>query len=286
MAKFEKYDIIYCKIKVTERGKRYKMNLTPIEIERYSRQMIVPQVGAEGQKKLKSSSVLVIGAGGLGSPAVYYLAGCGIGTLGIADGDKVSLSNLHRQILHSSGNLGLSKALSAKRRAEGLNPEIDIKIYDKYLDDKDIVEVIRKYDFIVDATDRYENKFLINDACIIADKPLVHAGILRTGGQIMTIIPHKTPCLRCIFEEIPDSGETCAQSGIIGMTCGIAGSIEAAEAVKYLIGAGELLTGKILTFDCFTMKFRCVSVGNVSERCTACSGKGSIDLSWYSKGCG
>ena len=252
--------------------------------ERYIRQMTMPQIGREGQEKISEAKILVIGAGGLGSPVIYYLAGCGVGTLGIADGDTVSVSNLHRQIIHDNDSVGVNKAVSAANTAKRFDPDIKTVTYEKYLDSKDISDIIKDYDFIIDATDGAENKFMINDACVMADKPFVHAGILRSGGQIMTVLPHKTSCLRCVFEEIPQNSETCAEAGIIGMTCGIAGSIQAAEAVKYILGTGDMLTDCMMSFDCFSMKFRRIPIGGKNDDCRVCGKRHDIcDLSMYEK---
>lgn len=238
---------------------------------RYERQLCIPEIGEEGQLRLGESRVLIIGAGGLGSPVAFYLAAAGVGTLGIADGDTVTLSNLNRQLLHSTDVLGEKKTVSAAASLSALNSEIKINTYDFFLRENNIGEIIKDYDLVVDASDGFANKFLINDACVSANKPFVHGGVLKTGGQIMTVIPHKTPCLRCVFGEMPKEEQTNKVNGILGAVCGIAGSVQAAEAIKFLLGKGELLTGKMLTFDCFTLRFKIISTGTVSDDCPVCA---------------
>ena len=174
------------------------------EAERYSRQIILPEVGIEGQKKLKKARVLIVGAGGLGSPVALYLGAAGIGTIGIADGDVVSMSNLHRQIIHDTASVGISKVDSAKRRLETINPNVQVITYPMPVTADNISEMIQDYDFIIDGADNFQTKFLINDACVIAGKTFCHAGILRFDGQIMTWVPGQGPCYRCIFEDIPE----------------------------------------------------------------------------------
>ena len=174
------------------------------EAERYSRQIILPEVGIKGQKKLKKARVLIVGAGGLGSPVALYLGAAGIGTIGIADGDVVSMSNLHRQIIHDTASVGISKVDSAKRRLEAINPNVQVITYPMPVTADNISEMIQDYDFIIDGADNFQTKFLINDACVIAGKTFCHAGILRFDGQIMTWVPGQGPCYRCIFEDIPE----------------------------------------------------------------------------------
>lgn len=248
------------------------------EIIRYDRQMILPQVGSEGQKKLKGSSVLIVGAGGLGSPAALYLAGAGVGTIGIMDADTVSISNLQRQIVHNMETERVNKAESAKLSLQKLNDRIEIMAYPYLLTADNAEEIISKYDFIIDAADNFETKFLINDACVLLEKAFCHAGILQFEGQVMTYVPGNNPCYRCVFEEIPESGSipNCSQAGIIGAVAGIIGSIQALEAVKYLLGAGELLTGKIFVLDGLSMRTRIVRFGSKNESCKVCGNHRTI----------
>lgn len=246
--------------------------LSPEEVRRYDRQMILPEVGTEGQKKLKKSKVLVVGAGGLGSPAAVYLAGAGVGTIGIMDADTVNISNLQRQILHNIETEHMNKAESAKMALQKLNDTIEIKVYPYALTADNAEKVIGEYDFVIDAVDNFETKFLINDTCVLTKKAFCHAGILRFEGQVMTYVPGNYPCYRCVFEEIPERGLVpgCSQAGIIGAVAGVIGSIQALEAIKYLLGVGELLTGKIFVLDGLSMGTRLVPVHKKNERCRVC----------------
>lgn len=248
------------------------MILTEEQAERYSRHLLLQGVGVGGQKKLLESKVLVIGAGGLGSPAILYLAASGVGTIGIADGDTVDLSNLQRQVIHSNQGIGRSKAESAGERVSALNPDVQVNLYPERVNPDNILELIEPYDFIIDGVDNFAAKFLINDACVLAKKPFCHAGIREFYGQVLTYVPGAGPCYRCIFEEIPEDGtvDRCSTSGVIGSIPGVIGSIQALEAQKYLTGAGELLTGKILTFDGLTMRFRTVEVPERAKGCRVC----------------
>jgi len=243
------------------------------ELERYSRQMLIEEIGYEGQKKLKYGRVLVIGAGGLGSPALLYLAAAGVGTIGIADFDCVDLSNLQRQILHTTDRIGVPKTESAEKTLRALNPEVRfIRISDR-ITPENITGLIRDYDIVLDCTDGMENKLMINDACVKSEKPFVHAGVLGTSGQIMTWIPGGNyPCFRCIAGNEPadDSCESCAVMGVLGAATGTAGSLQAAEAIKYLTGAGDLLTGRILFFDLLRQDFTVLDIPERSPYCSAC----------------
>ena len=249
-----------------------------MDFERYTRQMLLPEVGEAGQKKLKKASVLIVGAGGLGSPAALYLAGAGIGKIGIADADEVDLTNLHRQILHQTKNVGKNKAESAKEGLYQLNDEVQVVTYPYRLTPDNISGIISEYDFILDAVDNFETKFLINDACVIAKKPFCHAGILKFQGQAMTYVPGQGPCYRCIFEEIPKPGTvpTCKEVGVISMTAGILGCIQAMEALKYILGAGNLLVGKMFLFDGLTMESRIAKFPKRSSACRVCGPRSNI----------
>lgn len=249
-----------------------------LETERYERQILLPEVGLAGQKKLQKAGVLLVGAGGLGSPAALYLAGAGIGRLGIADADAVSLSNLHRQILHTQEGIGKNKAESAKENLEKRNDTVKIETYPCQITPENIQGLIRDYDFVIDGTDNFETKFLINDACVIAGKPFSHGGVLGFQGQALTYVPGTGPCYRCIFEEIPEPGSvpSCRQAGIAGPVAGVIGCIQALEAVKYILSAGELLTGKMYVFDGLSMKSRLVSFPSSSGSCRVCGPKADI----------
>jgi len=242
------------------------------QIERYSRNIILKEVGGKGQELLLQSSVLIIGAGGLGAPAALYLAAAGVGTIGLVDGDNVELSNLQRQVIHFTDDVGTAKVESARTKIEKLNPDVQVKTHKEMLHAGIIERIIADYDFIIDGTDNFPAKFLINDACVLAGKPYSHAGILRFGGQTITVLPGKSACYRCLFIEPPPPGSVprCSQAGVIGAMAGIIGAIQALEATKYLLGQGELLTNRLLVFEGLEMKFREVKV-NRSNRCPVCS---------------
>ena len=248
------------------------MELSKEQKDRYARNVIIREIGTEGQEKLLNSSVLVIGAGGLGSPAIMYLASAGVGTIGIADNDKVDLSNLQRQIIHTTKTIGTAKVSSAKQAVLARNPDIKVNTYNEFINAYNIMELIREYDFIIDATDNFSAKFLINDACVLAGKPFSHAGVIRFEGQTMTYVPGISPCYRCIFQEPPEEGTVpnCKQEGILGAAAGIIGSIQAMEAVKYLLNLGNLLTGYLLVYDGLNMEFRKVKLPDRTAACPVC----------------
>jgi adenylyltransferase/sulfurtransferase len=238
------------------------MTLTEEQIERYSRHILLPEIGGEGQERLLAGKVLVVGAGGLGSPAAYYLAAAGVGTLGIMDGDAVDLSNLQRQILHGTADVGRPKADSARDRIAALNPDVRVVPYRERLTAANALAILRDYDFVVDGTDSFASKFLVADACHFAGKPYSHAGILRFDGQLMTVLPGRTACYRCVFDAPPPAGAipTCAQAGVLGAMPGVVGTLQAAEAIKFLLGRGALLTDCVLTYEALATKFRRVTV--------------------------
>lgn len=248
------------------------MEFTNEQLERYSRHIALKEVGVEGQKKLLNARVLVIGAGGLGSSVIMYLAAAGVGTIGIADADEVDLSNLQRQVIHATNNIGMPKVESAKKTIKAINPNITVKTYHTFVTNENIMKLIQNYDFIIDGTDNFIAKFLINDACVVAKKPFSHAGIIRFQGQLMTYVPEKGPCYRCIFKNPPpkDAVLTCKQVGIIGAMSGVIGSLQAMEAIKYIIGAGDLLTGYLLTYDALKMEFRKIKLPMHTENCPVC----------------
>ncbi len=248
------------------------MPLNNEQISRYSRHITLKEIGVKGQKKLLAAKVLIIGAGGLGAPAAMYLAAAGVGTIGIADSDRVELSNLQRQIIHTTNDVGKSKVQSAAETINALNPDVHVITYDTFINSKNIADIIKDYDFIVDGTDNFPAKFLINDACVLGRKPFCHAGILRFEGQLMTYVPDKGPCYRCIFETPPpkDAVPSCRETGVIGAMAGIIGSMQALEAVKYITGQGELLTGSMLIFDGLKMEWRKVRLPQKVEACPVC----------------
>jgi molybdopterin/thiamine biosynthesis adenylyltransferase len=246
------------------------LTLTELEQERYARHLKLPQIGVEGQENLRDSSVLVVGVGGLGSPAALYLAGAGVGRLGIVDGDDLQLSNLQRQILHTTSRVGERKVLSAAATIRRLNPEVNVDERHCMLTAENAVDIISQYDFLVDATDNFDAKFLIADACHETGVPYSHAGITGFFGQTITVLPGRTACYRCVFHEPPEPEEG-PPAGPVGAVPGVIGSIQAAEAIKRLLNIGRLLTNRLLTFDALEMKFREVPVQPNAE-CPLCEG--------------
>ncbi|MFZ2657065.1 MAG: molybdopterin-synthase adenylyltransferase MoeB [Victivallales bacterium] len=236
------------------------MDFSDSQLERYSRHIILKDVGIEGQQRIVGGKILIIGAGGLGAPAGLYLAAAGVGTIGIADGDSVDLSNLQRQIIHFTSDVGRPKVVSAKEKMEKINPETRVIVHKERLFAGNISRIVRDYDFIIDGTDNFPAKFLINDACVFEGRPFSHGGILRFDGQTMTYVPGHT-CYRCIFREPPPKNAvpTCSQAGVLGAVAGMLGTIQAAEALKFLIGKGKLLTDRLLIFNALEMEFRTAS---------------------------
>jgi molybdopterin/thiamine biosynthesis adenylyltransferase len=253
------------------------MAFTNEQLNRYSRHIILSEVGVKGQKKLMDAKVLIVGAGGLGAPAAMYLAAAGIGTIGIADADEVDLSNLQRQVIHSTPDVGKAKVLSAQETMQAINPDVTVNTHRLFVSADNIMELIAGYDFIIDGTDNFPAKFLINDACVLSKKPFSHAGIIRFKGQLMTYVPGSGPCYRCVFREPPppDAVPTCRQAGVIGAIGGIIGSLQAMETVKYIIGKGDLLTGFLLTYDALKMDFRKIKLPAV-KNCAVCGEHPSI----------
>jgi len=253
------------------------IDFTEEQLERYSRHILLKDVGIEGQELIMKSKVLIIGAGGLGAPVALYLAAAGVGTIGIADGDNVDLSNLQRQIIHFTPDVGTAKVESAAAKMNLLNPDVHVITYKALLMSDNIGQIIREYDFVIDGTDNFASKFLINDACILEKKPLSHGGILRFTGQTMTIVPGESACYRCVFNEPPpkDSVPTCSEAGVLGAIAGMLGTIQAAEALKYITGAGNVLTNNLLTFDALNMDFRKVQLRKRND-CPVCGQNPSI----------
>lgn len=239
---------------------------------RYQRQLVIPEIGEDGQKRLLNSSVLVVGAGGLGSPVAYYLAAAGVGKIGLIDSDRVELSNLQRQILHFSSDLGMAKVLSARSKLENLNPEIEVLAYPRRLETvQETQEIVAKFDVIVGAVDNYEARYLLNDACVAQRKPLIEGGVLRWEGMIMTILPGQGPCYRCLFPApiLEAEGRRPEHAGVIGVTPGVIGTLQAAEALKLIIGAGQLLVGRLLVYDGLNASFNEVEVAR-NPNCPVC----------------
>src|ERR671919_859500 len=248
------------------------IRLTTDQIERYSRQIMVPDLGGKGQLRLRQARVLVIGAGGLGSPAAFYLAAAGIGALGLIDSDQVELSNLQRQILHATPDIGRQKVESARAKLALLNPDVEINPYPARFEDDNGADIARDYHFIIDGSDNFATKFLVNDLAIKLGIAFSHAGIVRLQGQTMTVIPGKSACYRCLFQAPPPPEEilSCEQAGILGAVAGTLGTIQATEAVKYLAGFEEgLITDRLLTYDAKAMKFHSVEIKR-NPQCAAC----------------
>ena len=232
---------------------------------------MIPHIGGKGQEKLLNARVLVIGAGGLGSPVSLYLAAAGIGKIGIVDSDKVELNNLQRQIMHSTENVGKPKVESGKERIREINPDVEVTPYNLRLTSENILDIVKDYDIILDGSDNFPTRYLVNDACVLSKKPLSHGGIFRYDGQAMTIIPGKGPCYRCLFAEPPPPGAmpSCQEAGILGAVAGVIGVIQASEVLKFILGIGELLVGRLLVFNALDSSFRTVKVRK-NKDCPIC----------------
>ena len=229
---------------------------TPEQLVRYSRHFLLPEVGEDGQAKLLQAKVLMVGAGGLGSPSAYYLAAAGVGTIGIIDNDVVDISNLQRQILHANDRVGMPKVESAKKTLEGLNPDVKVVPYQAKLTSENIMDIIKDYDLVVDGCDNFPTRYLVNDACVLTRKPNVHGSIFQFEGQATVFYPGKGPCYRCLYPEPPpaEMAPSCAEAGVLGVLPGLIGVIEALEAVKIILGKGETLVGRLLHFNTLTME--------------------------------
>jgi len=268
---------------IEERG-----DLNPERIRRYSRHMLLPEIGVGGQRKIAKGKVLVVGAGGLGSPAAFYLAAAGVGRLGLIDGDLVDLSNLGRQILHSTPDIGRPKVESAAEKLRRLNPDVEVVVHEGRLAPSNALDLFSRYDIIVDATDSFAARYLINDACVLTGRPFVHGSVLRFDGQASTFVPGSGPCYRCLYPEPPAPGTvpSCQEAGVLGPVPGIIGTIQALEVLKLLAGAGRTLAGRLLLFDGLALRFDEVNLGR-DPGCAVCGDhptiKGLID---YDAFCG
>ncbi|OGV74166.1 MAG: adenylyltransferase [Lentisphaerae bacterium RIFOXYB12_FULL_65_16] len=253
------------------------MELTEQQVERYSRHIILPEVGGKGQVRLLEGRVLLVGAGGLGSPVGLYLAAGGVGTIGVVDADVVDLTNLQRQIIHSTPDLGRPKVESAAEKMRALNSDVRVNTYRERLTAANALAILADYDFVIDGTDNFAAKFLVADACHFAGKPYSHAGILRFDGQMMTVIPGQTACYRCVFGKPPPRGAvpSCSQAGVLGVLAGVMGTLQATEAIKSLLGQGRLLTDRLLTYNALDMRFREVALKR-NPRCPLCGTAPSI----------
>jgi molybdopterin-synthase adenylyltransferase len=248
---------------------------TKSQLDRYARHIILPGVGATGQQKLLDAKVLVIGAGGLGSPVLMYLAAAGVGTLGIVDFDEVDLSNLQRQILHTTSDIGKAKTLSAKEQLEHLNPDVKVDIYQEKLDSSNARRIFCNYDLVIDGSDNFPTRYLVNDACVLENKPLVYGAISQFEGQVslfnVMTEKGKSPCYRCLFPTPPKPGTvlSCAEAGVFGVLPGVVGSLIATEAIKFILGLGETLAGTLLHYDGLYSEIRRVTIKR-NHNCVVC----------------
>jgi adenylyltransferase/sulfurtransferase len=264
------------------------MALSNDEVKRYSRHLIMPEVGVEGQEKLKRGSVLCIGAGGLGSPAALYLAAAGVGRIGIVDFDVVDYSNLQRQVIHSTADVGRSKLASAKDRLLALNPHITIDTYETALSSKNALDLFKPYDVILDGTDNFPTRYLTNDACVILGKPNAYGSIFRFEGQASVFATRGGPCYRCLYPEPPPPGlvPSCAEGGVLGVLPGVVGTIQATESIKLIMGIGEPLIGRFLIYDALRMKFRELKLKRDPD-CPVCGTNPTVtELIDYEQFCG
>ncbi len=264
------------------------VELSPEEIKRYSRHIIMPEVGMEGQKKLKAASILLVGTGGLGSPLGLYLAAAGVGRLGLVDFDVVDYSNLQRQIIHSTKDVGRSKLQSAQEKIRALNPYVELDTYETALRAENAMEIIKQYDLVIDGTDNFQTRYLVNDACVLLDKPNVYGSIFRFEGQASVFYARLGPCYRCLYPEPPPPGlvPSCAEGGVLGILPGVIGVIQATEAVKFILGRGRSLIGRLLLYDALEMKFRELKLRK-NPACPLCGEKPSIRaLIDYDQFCG
>lgn len=232
------------------------------EIKRYSRHILLPEVGGKGQKKINGARVLLVGAGGLGAPVGYYLAAAGVGHIGIMDGDHVELSNLQRQIVHSTEDVGRNKAVSEQEALVALNPGIEVMTFQERATSENILDIMADYDMVVDGSDNFPTRYLVNDACVLTRKPLSHGAVFRFHGQAMTIVPGEGPCYRCLFREPPPPGmvASCQEAGVLGVLPGLIGLIQATEVLKLILGIGKVLNGRLLTYEALDMEFKSIRV--------------------------
>ena len=263
------------------------MPLSNDEIQRYARHLILPDVGVEGQQRLKAARVLIVGAGGLGSPVALYLAAAGVGTLGLVDFDAVDVSNLQRQILHGTKDVGRSKLDSARARLGDVNPHVRVETHDARLTSANALDIIGRYDIVVDGTDNFATRYLTNDACVLLGKPNVYGSIFRFEGQASVFGLDDGPCYRCLFPEPPPPGSvpSCAEGGVLGVLPGIVGTIQATEAIKLVLGIGETLAGRLLLIDALSMQFRAMTLRK-DPACPACGTRTITALIDYDEFCG
>jgi adenylyltransferase/sulfurtransferase len=263
-------------------------SLSVDEVRRYSRHLIIPDVTTMGQKRLKNAKVLCVGAGGLGSPALMYLAAAGVGTLGIVEFDVVDESNLQRQIIHSQADIGKPKALSAAETVRGINPLIQVNVHEERLDNDNVLDLFSQYDLIVDGTDNFATRYMVNDACVLLNKPYIWGSIYRFDGQASVFWSEYGPCYRCLYPEPPPPGmvPSCAEGGVLGVLCASIGSIQVTEAIKVLTGIGEPLVGSLMVYDALDMTYRKIKVRK-DPNCAVCGPNATItELIDYETFCG
>ena len=264
------------------------IEFTDEQIERYSRHIILPEVGGSGQQKMLEARILLLGAGGLGSPAAYYLAAAGIGNLGIVDFDQVDLSNLQRQIIHSTERIGMLKTESAKKTIEALNPDVNVTLHNEKMDSNNIMSLIKDYDYVVDGSDNFPTRYLVNDACVMKNKTLIHGSIYRFEGQVTVFKPGDGPCYRCLYPEPPPPGmvPNCQEGGVLGVLAGVIGNLQVVEVLKLILGIGKPLVGKLLIYDALNTEFRNLRLRR-DANCPICGEKPTIkELVDYEEFCG
>lgn len=260
--------------------------LEPAQRRRYARHLSLSEVGEEGQQRLLDSKVLLIGAGGLGSPSALYLAAAGVGTIGLVDDDLVDESNLQRQIIHSTERLGMAKGQSAREAIGALNPDVAVNVHDTRINRHNVLDLMSQYDVVVDGADNFPTRYLVSDASLMTRTPLVHASILRFEGHASVFLPYDGPCYRCLFPEPPppDLAPSCGEAGVLGVLCGVMGSIQATEAIKIILGQGDTLSGRLLVYDALGMTFTELRLRRDPD-CPACGPDAKLELRDYEAWC-
>lgn len=261
--------------------------LSADELNRYSRHLSLPGVGLDGQRRLKAARVLIVGAGGLGSPIALYLAAAGVGTIGLVDQDVVDMTNLQRQLLHGTRDVGRSKLDSARDRLLDVNPHVQLELHPTWLTSANAMELVGRYDVIIDGTDNFNTRYLVNDACVLLAKPNVHGSVFQFDGQASVFATEHGPCYRCLYPEPPPPGmvQNCAEGGVLGVLPGLIGTIQATEALKLILGTGETLAGRLLMIDALSMQFRSVTITR-DPQCPACGTRTLTQLIDYDEFCG
>jgi sulfur-carrier protein adenylyltransferase/sulfurtransferase len=260
--------------------------LTPEQKERYRRHLLLPEVGEEGQAKLLGARVLLLGAGGLGSPAALYLAAAGVGTLGVVDADVVDLSNLQRQVIHNQERRGQPKVLSAKATIEALNPEVKVLTFQERLTSANVLRILEGFELVLDGGDNFPTRYLLNDACVMLGRPNIHGSIFRFEGQVTTFIPQQGPCYRCLYPAPPppEFAPSCAEAGVLGVLPGLIGLLQANEALKLILGKGQTLAGRLLTFDALGTHFRELKLRR-DPKCSVCADGAKVEFVDYEQVC-